>query len=124
MKTNEFYSDESFDEFTKMLEEYADKADKDNVLNALEKGAEEFIKDIRSLPKPRSNIAKSGYTHLLDTVTYKKGKDEIETGWGKYYGPMVERGTGKMKGVQHMSPTFARNQKKYYGIMQEALFGR
>ena len=43
----------------------------------------------------------------------KKAK-EIEIGWGKYYGPMVERGTIKMKSSHpHLVPLWNRNSKRY-----------
>ena len=74
----------------KMLKEMAEKADSSNIERAMEKGAQALIRDVRALPKPRSKITKSGYTHLLDSVAMRKNKGEIEVGWGKYYGPMVE----------------------------------
>lgn len=92
------------------------------VVSVLEIGAKEFAKDVRKLPRPRSNMTGSGYTHLLDTVTTKRLKSEVEAGWGKYYGPMVDRGTRKMKATPHMNPTYKSNQKKYYDIMKKNLF--
>lgn len=92
------------------------------VVSILEIGAKEFAKDVRKLPRPRSSMTGSGYTHLLDTVTTRRLKSEVEAGWGKYYGPMVEHGTRKMKGTPHMNPTYKRNKKKYYDIMKKNLF--
>lgn len=112
----EFY-EAGFVDFEKILNQYSQKADIKNVLNVIEKGAEEFAKDVKSLPKPRRLINKSGYTHLLDTVTTKRKNEEIEVGWGKYYGPMVERGTKSFSGIPHMKPTFENNKEKYYKIM-------
>lgn len=114
---------EGFDAFSDLLEEYQKKTTRENVLKVLETVAKEFVTDVRALPRPRSQIRAPGYTHLLDTVTYQRTKNEVVTGWGKYYGPMVDRGTRKMKGVAHMSPTFERNKSRYYGKMQKQLFG-
>lgn len=107
--------DEGFTELEDMLSDYLGKVD--NVTEILEIGAKSFINDVKRLPKPRSNVSKSGYTHLLDTVTYKKIKGEVEAGWEKYWGPMVEKGTTKMRGTPHFAPTFRRNKEKYYKLM-------
>lgn len=122
MSELEFYSD-GFEEFSKMLEEYAGKTKESDVLDVLEYGANEFVKDVRALPKPRSLISKGGYTHLLDTVTTRRAEKEIETGWGKYYGTMVEKGTRRMNAQPHMSTTYKRNADKYYKMMNKKLFG-
>lgn len=114
---------EGFDAFSDLLEEYEKKTTMENVLKVLEIGAKEFVADVRALPRPRSQIRAPGYTHLLDTVTYQRTKNEVVTGWSKYYGPMVDKGTRKMKGVAHMGPTFERNKERYYGAMQKKLFG-
>lgn len=113
------FFESGFEEFENLLSEYTKKAE--NVLEILEVGAKEFVNDVKRLPKPRSRMSGAGYTHLLDTVTYRKNKDEIETGWGKYYGPMLERGTIKMKGTPHLSPTFDLNKDKYYKKMTEKM---
>ena len=107
--------DSGLEDLEKILSEYAKKTD--NVMEVLEIGATEFVNDVRKLPKPRSNVRKSGYTHLLDTIAKDKKIGEIEVGWGKYYGPMVEKGTVKMKGFPHFAPTFERNKEKYYRKM-------
>lgn len=114
---------EGFDAFSDLLEEYQKKTTMENVLKVLEIGAKEFVSDVRALPRPRSQIRAPGYTHMLDTVTYQRTKNEVLTGWVKYYGPMVNNGTRKMKGVPHMGPTFERNKSRYYGKMQKQLFG-
>ena len=98
-----------------ILSEYAKKAD--NFMDALEIGATELVNDVRKLPKPRSDVRKSGYTHLLDSVTKNKTTKEIEVGWGKYYGTMVEKGTKRMRGTPHFAPTFEKNKEKYYKKM-------
>lgn len=106
---------EGFKELEELLAQYADKAE--NVMDILEAGAQEFVSDVRKLPKPRSRVRKAGYTHLLDTVTYQKINGEIEVGWGKYFGRMVDRGTKKMSANPHFAPTFQRNKEKYYNAM-------
>ena len=83
-----FHEDDGFDALQKILDGYDIK--EEAVLAGLEKGAEQFATDIRKLPKPRSKTAKAGYTHLLDTVTHKRTNKDVEVGWGKYYGPMVD----------------------------------
>ena len=44
-------------------------------------------------------------------------KDEVEVGWGKYYGPMVEHGTEKMDANPHVYPLWDKNKEKYYKTM-------
>ena len=88
MSEAEFYTD-GFDELEKLLNEYSKKTSQENILNVMEKGAAALVRDIMALPKPRSDIRKAGYTHLLDTMSYRRNRGEIEVGWGKYYGPMV-----------------------------------
>lgn len=109
-----------FDEFSNLLEKYIKKTKKENVMRVLEIGAEEFAKDVRVLLKPRRTGG--GYTHMLDSVTTKRRGEEVEVGWGKYYGPFVERGTRKMSAQSHMRPTFERDKDKYYSKMQKELF--
>lgn len=121
MSELDFYSD-GFDELSKLLEQY--KIDDMEVVDVLEEGAKELVKDVAALPKPRSAIKTAGYTHLLDTVTYKTAKKEVEVGWGKYYGPMVERGAKTMnKAHPHVSTTFEQNKERYYQTMIKKLYG-
>ena len=109
-----------FDDFSDLLEKYIGKTEKENVMKVLEIGAEELARDVRALPKPRR--PGGGYTHMLDSATTKRRGEEVEVGWGKYYGPFVERGTKKMNSQPHMRPTFERNKEKYYDKMKKALF--
>lgn len=109
-----------FDDFSNLLEKYIGKTEKENVMKVLEIGAEELARDVGALPKPRR--PGGGYTHMLDSVTTKRRGEEVEIGWGKYYGPFVERGTKKMNSQPHMRPTFERNKEKYYDKMKKALF--
>lgn len=109
-----------FDDFSDLLEKYIGKTEKENVMKVLEIGAVELARDVRALPRPRR--PGGGYTHMLDSATTKRRGEEVEVGWGKYYGPFVERGTTKMKSQPHMRPTFERNKEKYYDKMKKALF--
>lgn len=119
MEVAEVYTD-GFEELEKMLSDFSKESE--NVVDLLVIGAKALVDDVRKLPRPRSAIKKSGHTHLLDTVTYSRKKDEVETGWGKYYGPMVERGTRKMAGTPHFSTTFEANKEKYYKLMTKDLY--
>lgn len=120
MSETHFY-ESGFDGLENLLYEFSEKME--NPLDIIEDVAKELVSDIRKLPKPRSMINKPGYTHLLDTVTYERTDTEIEVGWGKYYGPMVEYGTKNMDGVPHISTTFEANKEKYYRKMKEKLYG-
>lgn len=111
-----------FDELTEILNKYTEKVDERNVQKVLEAGAKEFVSILLKLPKPKSKITSPGYTHLIDTFTYaynKKG--EVEVGWGKYYGPMVDKGTIKMNARPHLSPTWESNKEMIYRTMIEKI---
>ena len=90
--------------------------------NIIEIGVKEFVKDLKKLPKPISKIKRSGYTHLIDTFSYRKRRKEFEAGWGKYYGPLVEGGTVKMGSRPHLKPCFERNKEKYYTKMLDKFY--
>lgn len=94
----------------------------EEVLSALETGAKMLVSDVQKLPKPRSEVRKAGYTHLLDSVTYRRTKKEIEVGWRKYYGPMVENGTIRARATSHVAPTFKTNQKRYYDSIEKEIW--
>jgi HK97 gp10 family phage protein len=116
--SNNFYS--GFNDLSKDIENYLKNAE--NVQEVLEVGAKEFTNDLLKLPKPKSQIRKSGYTHLVDSFSYRKTKNnEVEVGWGKYYGRMVEFGTSKMGSRPHLNPTWERNKSKYYEKMIKKL---
>lgn len=100
-----------FEELTEII------SNVENVTDVLEEGAKEYISDLSKLAKPYSKITISGYTHLIDTFSYKREKDEVVVCWGKYYGPMVERGTMRSSASPHMEPTFEQNKEKYYHKM-------
>lgn len=95
----------------------------DNMMEVLQEGADAFVTDLKKLPSPRSNINKSGYTHLIDTFTSEQEKDQVLVGWGKYYGPIVEAGSVKMRARPHFRPMFKRNAEKYYKLMNDKLIG-
>ena len=121
MSDMEFY-ESGFGEFAELLKEF--DVNEGEVLNVMEKGARSYIQDVRKLTRPRSRMNAPGYTHLLDTVTYRRNKQEIEIGWGKYYGPMLEHGAMRMTAVPHIGTTFERNKGKYYKTMVQELFGK
>ncbi|MBR3002854.1 MAG: hypothetical protein IKF38_04775 [Clostridia bacterium] len=104
-----------FEDLSKMLEKYMDKVE--NVVEVLEVGAKALVNDALKLPKPMSRIRKSGYTHLVHSFAYRKKEKEIEAGWGKYYGPMLENGTKKMNPHPHLNPLWERHKEKYYKLM-------
>ncbi len=114
---------DGFDEFAKELERYAKNVEEEKVLSVMEEAADMLVEDVRKLPKPRSAVATAGYTHLLDTIQHERKNKEIEVGWGKYYGPMVEHKTKFMRKEQpHLEPTFEKNSKRYYEYMTKKLF--
>lgn len=113
--SNKVYGFEGFQDLSKMLEDCINKVE--NVVDILEVGAKELVNDALKLPKPMSNIRKAGYTHLVNSFSYRKKNNEIEAGWGKYYGPMVENGTVKMNARPHLYPLWEKNKEKYYKTM-------
>ena len=117
------FIDSGLSEFEDLIKEYAEKVSDDKALDAVEVGAEEFAKDLLRLPKPRSQINKPGYTHIVSTFALERTDSGIKVGWGKYYGPMLEHGTRKMAARAHLKPLFERNKEKYYKKMTESIFG-
>ena len=112
---SEVYGYSGFEALTEIVSKYISTAD--NAMDILETGAKEFVNDALKLPKPMSQIKKAGYTHLVRSFAYRKKKNEIEAGWGKYYGPMVENGTEKMNEQPHLYPLWDKNKEKYYKLM-------
>lgn len=112
---NEVYGFDGFQDLSDILEKYITNTE--NVIDVLELGAKQFVNDLLKLPKPISKIRKAGYTHLINSFSYRKKNNEIETGWGKYYGPMVENGTENMNAHPHMYPLWDKNKEKYYKTM-------
>ena len=86
--SNEIYGYEGFQDLADIINKYVNGAE--NITEILEEGAKEFVSDLLKLPKPISKIRKAGYTHLINSFSYRKKTKEVEVGWGKYYGPMVE----------------------------------
>lgn len=113
--SNEVYGYSGFEAMSEILEKYIDGAD--NAVDVLETGAKEFVGDLLKLSKPISKIRKSGYTHLIKCFAYKKKNKEVEAGWGKYYGPILEHGSVKMNAQEHLFPVWDRNKEKYYKKM-------
>lgn len=93
-----------------------------NPIEILEVGAKEFVNDLSKLSRPYSQIKKSGYTHLVDSFAYVIKEKEIEVGWQKYYGRMVEEGTKLTPPQPHLVPTYEKNQNKYYEKMIEKIY--
>lgn len=116
--SDNFYK--GFSDLENILSDYITKVDKP--LEIMEIGAKEYVNDLKKLTKPYSQIRKSGYTHLIDTFSYRIKNRKIEIGWGKYYGLMVEDGTRKTKAQPHMYPTFQKNKEKYYKKMLNAFY--
>lgn len=112
--------DTGLDDLEKQLMDFVKTID--NPLEILQVGAKALVDDVRRLPRPRSSMTGAGYTHLLDTVTHKIAGDEVEAGWGKYYGPMAERGTKRMSGTPHLAPAFNANKEKYYKKMMQKVY--
>lgn len=107
--------DKLYDGFSLLEDELKELISKvENTTDVLEYGAKDFVRDLLKLPKPISKIRKSGYTHLINTFSYRKNKKEIEVCWGKYYGPMVENGTVRMRASPHLNPLWNRNKNIYY----------
>lgn len=115
---NDMY--DGFAELMGDLERYITKVE--NPEDIIEVGAKEFVKDLKKLSKPISQIHKENYTHLINTFSYRKKGKEFEVGWGKYYGPMVENGTKNMGSRPHFNPCFEKNKSKYYSKMIEETF--
>ncbi len=109
-----------FQDLMEELENAIQKAEKP--ADIIEVGVKEFVNDLKKLTKPISQIHKSGYTHLINTFSYRKKGKEFEVGWGKYYGPMVENGTVRMTGRSHLRPCFEKNKEKYYNKMIKEIF--
>lgn len=108
-----------FDVLDKELNDWIKHAD--NVLDILEVGAEEFVKDANRLAQPYSKVMAAGYMHVIKSITYQRGKEDISVGWGKYYGPMLENGTFRMNKRAHLKPLWNRNQNKYNQSMLKAI---
>lgn len=113
--SNEIYGYDGFQDLVDVIEGYMKNVE--NPTDVLLVGAKEFVNDLLKLPKPISKIRKAGYIHLVNSFAYKVKKDEVETGWGKYYGPMVEHGTTKMNEQPHLYPLWNKNKEKYYKSM-------
>lgn len=110
-----------FEDFEEMLKRYSENVSFDKALDAVEEGAKEFVNDLLRLPKPRSQITKAGYTHIVSTFALERTDSGIKVGWGKYYGLMLEHGTKKMSAKAHLKPLFEQNKEKYYEKMIAAL---
>ena len=115
------FDDTGMDEFEEILKKYARKVTTKKALDAVEAGAQVFVKDLLKLPKPRRNITAPGYTHLVDSFALQRTGGMVKVGWGKYYGPMLEHGTRKMEKRAHLVPLFEKNKEKYYKVMTKEI---
>ena len=93
-----------------------------SLVEILKAGADELVKDVRALPKPRSN--RTGYTHMLDSVTGQAEAPKYLVGWGRYYGPIVEAGHKSRSGKKvparaHLRKTYKDHMEKYQKAMQD-----
>lgn len=113
--SSDVYGYNGFQDLSDIIECYAKGAE--NAMEGIEEGAKQFVNDLLKLPKPISQIRKAGYRHLVHSFAYRKKQKEIEAGWGKYYGPMVEHGTVNMDANPHVYPLWDRNKEKYYKTM-------
>lgn len=109
------YEYDGFQDLADIIEYYAKGAE--NAMQGIEEGVKQFVNDALKLPKPISQIKKVGYTHLVRSFAYRKKQNEIEAGWGKYHGPMVEHGTVNMDANPHIYPLWDRYREKYYKTM-------
>ena len=111
-----FHGLDGFDELEKELRLYIQQASPEKAAEIVKAGADEFIKDLKSMPRPRSRIG-GGHTHLLDSFASKRdGKDWL-VGWGVYYGRFVEKGTRKMRARPHVIPLWEQHKEKYQQTM-------
>lgn len=128
MSTHAIDDGKGFDAFDDELVKYMKAADPENIIQILKAGADQLVADVRALPQPRSRITKAGHTHLLDTVTGEEArqKGDYVVGWGRYYGPIVEKGHVTPKGTHvsaraHLKPTYQQNRDRYVAAMQRKL---
>lgn len=113
--SNKTYGYDGFQDLADIIEGYMKNVE--NPTDVLLVGAKEFVNDLLKLPRPISKIRKAGYIHLVNSFAYREKKNEIEVGWGKYYGPMVEHGTTKTNEQPHVYPLWNKNKEKYYKSM-------
>jgi len=130
---------DGLDAFEKELSGWLKAATPETANAVLETAAEALVQDVRKLPKPRSQMGGS-HTHLLDTIQKEKLSYGWAVGWGKYYGPIVEKGskgikkgtTGKSKSGRiitwangtrgmaaqpHLRATYDKNRATYDRLM-------
>ena len=69
-----------FEDFEELLKQYSENVRPDKALDAVEEGAKEFVNDLLRLPKPRSQITKAGYTHIVSTFALERTDSGIKVG--------------------------------------------
>lgn len=72
-----FY-DGGLEDFEELLKQYSENVSPDKALDAVEEGAKEFVNDLLRLPKPRSQITKAGYTHIVSTFALERTDSGIK----------------------------------------------
>ena len=121
MNEDDFYS-AGMNEFQKIIQEYQEKFEQSRIEAAMMDGAEQLARDVRALPKPRSQIRSLDTPSTGHRFGQKRKNGEVEVGWGKYYGPMVEAGTLKMNAQPHLRGLFKKDSNKYYNLILQRLF--
>ena len=66
-----------FGDLIKELEGYITNVENSDEI--IEGGVKEFVKDLKKLTKPISQIKKNGYTHLINTFSYRKKRKRIRS---------------------------------------------
>lgn len=115
-----------FDLLEDELKKYMKDVEPEEIIDVLSSGAIEFTDILLKLPSPMSKINKVGYTHLVRSFKWSRNKGQVEVGWGKYYGPMVEHGAtikGKYHKKQpHLMPAWEKNKKEIYQNMIDKIW--
>lgn len=125
--SDDFYK--GFEELSNLLEEYIEKVE--NPQDILVVGAKKYVSDLSKLPRPYSQLKRVNSKHMLDTMHYRRAKNnEVEVGAGVYWLNFVERGTGRTTKRKWGTPanpfmrrTWGANSNKYYeAMLKEAGF--
>lgn len=108
---------EGIQELSDLLSDISKEMDEENVKDILMVGAQELVNILLKLPKPISKIRSPGYTHMVDTFSARTSGKQVEVGWGKYYGPMQEKGWLSHRGNPHLIPAWNKNKERIYQSM-------
>lgn len=105
------FEDSGMEEFQDMLGSYLSKVDEKSALDAIEEGAKEFVNDLLRLPKPRRKVTAPGYTHLVDSFSYKRDKTGIRELFDEF-GKKVDKYKKKEATKKNQPQTRKRKKKK------------